>query len=216
MGLQWIDEAEDVKGEVASMNLTADFVGRHLIVDATTYNRRNLTSTDTVFSLFESLARNLDMTLIIPPIVCRYPFANSELEAFCHAVERDLEAQSPQPDLASIRTMRQFLAKRQVEDSGVTGISVWAESHCAIHTWDADNYFAFDAFSCKDYAPKDALRLLLNHFDVEVLNCINLIRRQRSGPTLSNFQVNTNWDVLVQGVKIGELETVDFDRMVAQ
>jgi S-adenosylmethionine decarboxylase len=198
------------------MDLAADFVGRHLIVDATTYNRRNLTSTDTVFSLFESLARNLDMTLIIPPIVCRYPFANSELENFCHTVERDLEGQVPQPDLASIRTMRQFLAKRQVEDSGVTGISVWAESHCAIHTWDADNYFAFDAFSCKDYAPKDALRLLLNHFDVEVLNCINLIRRQRSGPTLSNFQVNTNWDVLVQGVKIGELETVDFDRMVAQ
>ena len=67
------------------MNAATDFVGRHLIVDATTYNRRNLTSTDTIFSLFEALARNLDMTLIIPPIVCRYPFANSELENFCHS-----------------------------------------------------------------------------------------------------------------------------------
>jgi S-adenosylmethionine decarboxylase len=56
-----------------------DFVGRHLIVDASTYNRRNLTSTDTVFALFEALARNLDMTLVLPPIVCRYPFANDEL-----------------------------------------------------------------------------------------------------------------------------------------
>ena len=45
-----------------------DFVGRHLIVDASTYNRRNLTSTDTIFSLFEAMARNLDMTLVIPPI----------------------------------------------------------------------------------------------------------------------------------------------------
>ena len=46
-----------------------DFAGRHLIVDASTYNRRNLTSTDTVSSLFEAMARNLDMTLVIPPIV---------------------------------------------------------------------------------------------------------------------------------------------------
>ena len=198
------------------MNPSTDFVGRHLIVDATTYNRRNLTSTDTVFSLFESMARNLDMTLIIPPIVCRFPFANSELESFCHSIERELEGRDPQADLASIRTMRQFLAKRQVEDSGVTGISVWAESHCAIHTWDADNYFAFDAFSCKDYAPKDALRLLLNHFDVEILNCINLIRHQRTGPTLTTFQVNTNWDVLVNGAKIGELDTVDLNGLVAR
>jgi S-adenosylmethionine decarboxylase len=198
------------------MNTEADFVGRHLIVDATTYNRRNLTSTDTVFSLFESLARNLDMTLIIPPIVCRYPFANSELEVFCHNLERELADKEPRPDLASIRTMREFLAKRQAEDSGVTGVSVWAESHCAIHTWDADNYFAFDAFSCKDYALKDALRILLNSFDIEVLNCINLIRHLRDVPTMTNFQVNTNWEVLVRGVKIGEIDTVDFDRMVAQ
>lgn len=189
--------------------ITDDFVGRHLIVDATTYNRRNLTSTDTVFSLFESMARNLDMTLVIPPIVCRYPFANSELQMFCGHLEEELKGQ----DVSAISTMRKFLAKRQVEDSGVTGISVWAESHCAIHTWDADNYFAFDAFSCKDYAPKDAIRLLLNYFDVETLNCINLIRHQRSGPKLTTFQINTDWNVLVNGEKIGEIETVDFDHI---
>jgi len=191
------------------MDTATDFVGRHLIVDASTYNRRNLTSTDTIFSLFESLARNLDMTLIIPPIVCRYPFANSELESFCDDLERELKGSG----LESIKAMRHHLAKRQAEDSGVTGVSVWAESHCAIHTWDADNYFAFDAFSCKDYKPKDALRLLLNHFDIETLNCINLIRHLRALPTLTNFQVNTNWDVLVNGVKVGDIDSVDFDQL---
>ena len=30
-----------------------DFVGRHLIIDASTFNRRNLTSTDTVFTLWK-------------------------------------------------------------------------------------------------------------------------------------------------------------------
>ena len=60
-----------------------DFVGRHLIVDASTYTRHNLSSTDTVFALFEALNRNLDMTAVLPPIVCRYPFANDEIAAFC-------------------------------------------------------------------------------------------------------------------------------------
>lgn len=201
-----------------------DFVGRHLIVDASTYNRRNLTSTDTIFSLFESLARNLDMTLVLPPIVCRYPFANSELEAFCDNLEKELAdknqqlSASPTPvdlNLSAVKIMRQFLRKRQLQDSGVTGISVWAESHCAIHTWDEDNYFSFDAFSCKDYRPKDALRLLLNHFDVEMLNCVNLMRFQRAMPSVSNFQVNANWEVIINGEKKGELDTVDFNAISA-
>lgn len=204
-----------------------DLVGRHLIVDASTYNRRNLTSTDTIFSLFEALARNLDMTLLVPPIVCRYPFANSEIESFCDDVELELEDKIKKLEaehaeklgghidlsLSPIRIMREFLRRRQSEDSGVTGISIWAESHAAIHTWDEDNYFSFDAFSCKDYRPKDALRLLLNHFDIEVLNCVNLMRYQRSMPVVTAFQVNSNWEVVVKGDVVGDLDTIDFTKM---
>ena len=198
-----------------------DFVGRHLIIDASTFNRRNLTSTDTVFTLLEALARNLDMTLVLPPIVFRYPFANDEISAFCDDIERELTAKSrhitaegERPvdlSLGPVRVMREFLRKRQAEESGVSGVSIWAESHAAIHTWDEDNYYAFDAFSCKDFRPKDALRLLLSHFDTEVLNCVNLLRFQRSLPKVSNFQVNENWEVLVAGSVVGELDSVNFD-----
>jgi S-adenosylmethionine decarboxylase len=197
-----------------------DFVGRHLIVDASTYTRRNLSSTDTVFALFEALNRNLDMTAVLPPIVCRYPFANDEIASFCDEVEvelaakaRELTAAADRPvdlSLAPVRLMREFLRRRQVEESGVTGVSIWAESHAAIHTWDEDNYYAFDAFSCRDFAPKDALRLLLTHFDVEALNCVNLFRYQRSIPRVSNFQVDANWRVIVGIDVIGELDSVDF------
>jgi S-adenosylmethionine decarboxylase len=197
-----------------------DFVGRHLIVDASTYTRRNLTSTDTVFALFEALNLHLDMTAVLPPIVCRYPFANDELAQFCHNVEvelqakaRELSASTSAPvdlSLAPVRLMREFLRRRQQEESGVTGVSIWAESHAAIHTWDEDHYYAFDAFSCRDFAPRDALRLLLTHFDVEMLNCVNLFRFQRSIPRVSNFQVNTNWEVLADGRVVGELDAVDF------
>ena len=199
-----------------------DFVGRHLIIDATTFNRRNLTSTDTVFTLLEALARNLDMTLVLPPVVFRYPFANDEITAFCDDIEVELTAKAKaiattdRPvdlSLAPVRVMREFLRKRQLEESGVTGISIWAESHAAIHTWDEDNYYAFDAFSCKDFRLKDALRLLLTHFDTEVLNCVNLMRFQRSVPRVSNFQINDNWEVLVNGTMVGELEAVNFDEL---
>jgi S-adenosylmethionine decarboxylase len=187
-----------------------DFVGRHLIVDASTYTRRNLSSTDTVFALFEALNRNLDMTAVLPPIVCRYPFANDEIAAFCDDIERELSSRASDLSLTPVRMMREFLRRRQMEESGVTGVSIWAESHAAIHTWDEDNYYAFDAFSCRDFAPADALRLLLNHFDIEMLNCVNLFRFQRSIPRVSNFQVNDNWEVLVGGRMLGELDTIDF------
>jgi S-adenosylmethionine decarboxylase len=200
-----------------------DFVGRHLIVDASTYNRRNLTSTDTVFALLEALARNLDMTLLLPPIVCRYPFANDELTTFCDDIElelarkmKELATGNDKPidlSLTPVRIMREFLRRRQTQESGVTGMSIWAESHAAIHTWDEDNYYAFDAFSCKDFRLKDALRLLLTHFDTEMLNCVNLMRFQRSVPRVSNFQINDDWEVLVNGTIVGELEAVNFEEL---
>jgi hypothetical protein len=109
--------------------------------------------------------------------------------------------------------MREFLRRRQMEESGVTGVNIWAESHAAIHTWDEDNYFAFDAVSCKDFQPKDALRLLLTYFDIETLNCVNVFRHQRSIPRVSNFQVNAQWEVIVGGKVVGELDSVDFNEI---
>jgi S-adenosylmethionine decarboxylase len=187
-----------------------DFVGRHLIVDASTFTRRNLSSTDTAFALFEALNRNLDMTAVLPPIVCRYPFANDEIAAFCADVESELAEKGGGLSLEPVRVMREFLRRRQLEESGVTGVSIWAESHAAIHTWDEDNYYAFDAFSCRDFQPKDALRLLLTHFDVETLNCVNLFRFQRSMPRVSSFQVDSNWNVRVGDRVVGELDSLDF------
>jgi S-adenosylmethionine/arginine decarboxylase-like enzyme len=161
------------------------------------------------------------MTVVLPPIVCRYPFANDEIVAFYDAIEAEIEAKSRELaaaaaspvdlSLAPVRVMRDFLRRRELEESGVTGVSIWVESHAAIHTWDEDNYYAFDAFSCKDFKPKDARRLLLMHFDMDTLNCVNLLRFQRSIPRASNFQVDANWKVIVDGRVVGDLEDVDFD-----
>jgi S-adenosylmethionine decarboxylase len=199
-----------------------DLVGRHLIIDASTFNKRNLTSSENLYSLFESLARNLDMTLVMPPIVCRFPFAQDELSVFTEAVERELAVKrgelkdrniDVQLELTAVNIMNEFLRKRRLEESGVSGVSMWAESHAAIHTWDADNYFAFDAFSCKDFDSKDAIRLLLNSFDIELLNCVNMLRYQRSAPKLSRFTANSKWEVFVDGKKVGELDELNLNAL---
>jgi S-adenosylmethionine decarboxylase len=214
-----------MKEETAALKVASvenDFVGRHLIIDASTFSKRNLTSTETIYALFESLARNLDMTLVIPPIVCRFPFANDELTIFSEAVQKELAIKrnelkgkniDVELDLNAIKIMNEFLRKRKVEESGVSGISIWAESHTAIHTWDADSYFAFDAFSCKDFDPKDAIRLLLNLFDIETANCINVQRYQHSIPKVSSFTTNDKWEVTVGAVKVGELDEVDLNSL---
>lgn len=199
-----------------------DLVGRHLIIDASTLSKRNLSSTEPLYTLFESLARNLDMTLVMPPIVCHFPFANDELSKFADSVQRELAAKSSELrakridialELDAVNIMNEFLRRRRLEEGGVSGVSLWSESHSAIHTWDADNYFAFDAFSCKDFDPRDAIRLLLSSFDIEVLNCINMLRFQRSAPRLSSFTINTKWDVMVRGERLGNLDSVDLNRL---
>jgi len=40
-----------------------------------------------------------------------------------------------------------------------------------------------------------------------------MLRFQRSLPRVSNFQVNENWEVLVKGEVIGELDSVNFDEI---
>ena len=67
-----------------------DFVGRHLIVDASTYHPAEPELDGHGLRALEALARNLDMTPVLPPIVCRYPFANDEITTFCDDIELEL------------------------------------------------------------------------------------------------------------------------------
>jgi hypothetical protein len=50
------------------------------------------------------------MTAVLPPIVCRYPFANDEISAFCDDIERELAAKAGDLTLAPVRLMREFLS----------------------------------------------------------------------------------------------------------
>lgn len=155
-----IKDVSDVKG----------FVGRHLLLDVQTSTPRGINETVTIYNMLEGLSRTIDMTLVYPPLVARFPFAANELQRFLQAIKDEgVQAQA-------VKTMEDLLAKRQTEDAGISGITVWLESHAAIHTWTEEKFFSFDAYSCKDFDPDVAIRHVLQFFDVQSWNGLDIIR----------------------------------------
>jgi S-adenosylmethionine decarboxylase len=49
---------------------------------------------------------------------------------------------------------------------GVTGVVIIAESHIAIHTFPAQRFISVDIFSCKEFDLGQALKRIVDHFEV--------------------------------------------------
>ena len=64
------------------------------------------------------------------------------------------------------------------EESGVSGVTVLAESHITIHTWPEVGYAAIDVFMCGDAKPMDCLALLEKRFNPTTVSTEN-VRRGR-------------------------------------
>ncbi len=163
MSIEVVNTIQDPTG-------TEGFVGRHILLDVQTSTLRGISETTTIYHLLEGLSMALDMTLVYPPLVARFPFAGSELSRFVES----LKAEGIQAN--AVNAMEQHLAKRQNEEAGISGVTVWLESHAAIHTWTEENFFSFDAYSCKDFDPEKALDYVLQFFDVQSYNGLDIVR----------------------------------------
>ena len=158
-----VDQAKD-------FTRTDAFVGRHLLLDVQTSTPRGINETTTIYNMLEGLSRAIDMTLVYPPLVSRFPFAANELSRFVQSLhEEGIQART-------VKTMEQLLAKRHNEDAGISGVTVWLESHAAIHTWTEENFFSFDAYSCKDFEAEKAVDYVLSFFDVQSYNGLDIVR----------------------------------------
>ncbi len=157
------------------------FVGRHLILDVQTHSNRGISETSSIYNLLENLSKVLNMTLVYPPIVARFPWANSELEKFVG----DLKGEGVKAK--TIETMEGLITARNNDFAGISGITIWLESHAAIHTWTEENFFSFDAYSCKDFNPDEALNYILPHFDVASFNGLDIIRTIDEPQKVSTF-----------------------------
>ena len=160
----------EVVSTVQDLSRTEGFVGRHILLDVQTSTPRGISETTAIYHMLEGLSMAIDMTLVYPPLVARFPFAGSELSRFVES----LKAEGIQAN--AVRAMEQHLAKRQNEEAGISGVTVWLESHAAIHTWTEENFFSFDAYSCKDFDPEKAVDYVLQFFDVQSYNGLDIVR----------------------------------------
>ncbi|MDX1514236.1 MAG: S-adenosylmethionine decarboxylase [Gammaproteobacteria bacterium] len=165
-----MDPNIEIVEEIKEPSGMEGFVGRHLLLDVQTSTPRGINETTVIYRMLEGLSKALDMTLVYPPLVARFPFAANELERFVASLhEEGIQART-------VKSMEDLLAKRQSEDAGISGVTVWLESHAAIHTWTEENFFSFDAYSCKDFDPDEGLDYVLKFFDVESYNGLDIIR----------------------------------------
>jgi S-adenosylmethionine decarboxylase len=157
------------------------FVGRHLLLDVQTHTPRGINETSAIYNLLEGLSKVLHMTLVYPPIVARFPWANSELERFVSELKDEgIKAHT-------ISKMESLIAARSDNLAGISGITVWLESHAAIHTWTEENFFSFDAYSCKNFDPDEALNYIFPHFDVASFNGLDIIRTINEPQKVTTF-----------------------------
>lgn len=147
-----------------------NFVGRHLIMDVQTYTPSLLSDTGAIYNFMEIFSKVVDMTLVYPPIVARFPWASCELEKFV----KDLKDENIRT--ATIEKMEALIARRSNDLAGVSGITVWLESHAAIHTWTEENFFSFDAYSCKDFEIEKAVNFISSYFDIKSYRGVDIIR----------------------------------------
>ncbi len=50
---------------------------------------------------------------------------------------------------------------------GVTGVVVFAESHCSVHTFPDNDYVFLDVFSCKEFDTKKASDFIRREFNIK-------------------------------------------------
>lgn len=152
-----------------------EFVGRHVMMDAVVYDISKVNSIQPIYDYMEELARKIDMTLVYPPIVAKFPFAQSELEQFVKKLsEENVKSRT-------LEFMEETLKRRATEDSGVSGVSIWLESHCTIHTWPEEEFFSLDAYSCKDFDPMVVFDFTVKWFNVKYASFVD-VERYIGGP----------------------------------
>ena len=134
------------------------FDGRHLVVDAIVEEPSMLNNSILGVELLETIVERIDMTMIIPPVVVKFPQQVSELHRTLKRLEEEGLA-----DSKTAQQIRQDLYLRKVEAYGYSSYVMIAESHISLHTFPELGFFSFDCYSCK-YFDTNLVEEILNDF----------------------------------------------------
>lgn len=126
------------------------------------------------------------MTLIIAPVIVSFPFSN---EANNIVENIDKEKHLPSNVKQIINTFKANYQRKLIDEAGVSGITIWGESHASLHTWVQNNYVSFDVYSCKNFNHKECINFVKDYFDV-ISGTASVINRFTNAPhKIINFEV---------------------------
>ena len=144
------------------MDRDSNYIGTHLVMDVTSYNREALKDEGKVSRYISKLIQLADMTCLVAPQVFKFPFDN-EYKVFLEK----LRAEGTSSPLIDERLA--ILDYNETEGSGVTGFAVLAESHAAVHTFPEkdDPFMSICLYSCKWYNADDIIDFTNSYWEVK-------------------------------------------------
>lgn len=86
----------------------------------------------------------------------------------------------------------QFPDAAGVQEFGITGTAIWAESHMTIHTWPELDYFSCDLYSCKEFDTERAKELLDDWFGITSRAGISVTRSESLNQQVEHHDRNNN------------------------
>ena len=128
------------------MDRESNYIGTHLVMDITSYNRDLLRDEGKVSRFISELIKLADMTCLVAPQTFKFPF-DSEYKTFLEKL-REEGTFSPLID-----ERLELLDYNETEGSGVTGFGILCESHVAVHTFPEkhDPFMSVCLYSCKSF-----------------------------------------------------------------
>ena len=128
------------------MNKESNYIGTHLVMDITSYDRVPMRDEGKVSNYLSNLIKLADMTCLVHPQVFKFPYDN-EYKKF---LEKLREEGTTSPIIEERLAMLDY---NETEGSGITGFAVLCESHTAIHTFPEkeDPFMSVCLYSCKWY-----------------------------------------------------------------
>ncbi len=167
--------------------MTGNFVGKHVLLDVVVGDgNKKISNIGYIYQYLIDLTKYLDMTLIIPPIIVSFPFSN---EANSIVDKIDKEKHLPSNVKEIINTFKMNYQRKLIHEAGISGITIWAESHASLHSWVESNYISLDVYSCKDFNHKACVNFIKDYFEV-VSGTASVINRYTNTPhKIVNFEV---------------------------
>lgn len=144
------------------MDRSSDYIGTHLVMDITTYEREPMKDEGKVSTYLSDLIKLADMTCLVHPQVFKFPYDN-EYKKFLEKL-REEGTTSP-----LIEERLGILDYNEAEGSGVTGTCILCESHAAVHTFPekADPFTSICLYSCKWYDANEIIRFTNRYWNVK-------------------------------------------------